>query len=210
MRFFKRIQRALDAFLAPDDNPVRSSHAIDAGRGTSSPHVDAHDELREPSDSPPPPSPPDEFDYDDSPPPPWDVAPDGSDDAGDDDDGLDGDCVTFDADDDDADYLPDDDFISGGSWNTPPPRVKRRRAVVKRVDNSSRGRSPTLATPGSGTSRAFPRSPEPHSEVRVQTRKTPNKGRLGEFHHGAIPPPGTSAAHALHTRTCICQTRRTA
>jgi len=48
MRFFKRIQRALDAFLAPDDNPVRSSHAIDAGRGTSSPHVDAHYELREP------------------------------------------------------------------------------------------------------------------------------------------------------------------
>jgi len=42
--------------LAPDDNPVRSSHAIDAGRGTSSPHVDAHYELREPSDSPPPPS----------------------------------------------------------------------------------------------------------------------------------------------------------
>jgi len=31
MRFFKRFQRALDAFLAPDDNPVRSSHAIDAG-----------------------------------------------------------------------------------------------------------------------------------------------------------------------------------
>ena len=47
MRFFKRIQRALDAFLAPDDNPVRSSHAIDAGRDTPSPqHVDAHDELR--------------------------------------------------------------------------------------------------------------------------------------------------------------------
>ena len=38
MRFFKRIQRALDAFLAPDDNPVRSSHAIDAGRGTPSPY----------------------------------------------------------------------------------------------------------------------------------------------------------------------------
>ena len=36
MRFFKRIQRALDAFLAPDDNPVRSSHAIDAGRDTQS------------------------------------------------------------------------------------------------------------------------------------------------------------------------------
>jgi len=36
MRFFKRIQRALDAFLAPDDHPVRSSHAIDAGRGTPS------------------------------------------------------------------------------------------------------------------------------------------------------------------------------
>ena len=46
MRFFKRIQRALDAFLAPDDNPVRSSHAIDAGRGAPSPHVDAHGELR--------------------------------------------------------------------------------------------------------------------------------------------------------------------
>ena len=36
MRFFKHFQRALDAFLAPDDNPVRSSHAIDAGRGTPS------------------------------------------------------------------------------------------------------------------------------------------------------------------------------
>jgi len=36
MRFFKRIQRALDAFLAPDDHPVRSSHAIDAGRDTPS------------------------------------------------------------------------------------------------------------------------------------------------------------------------------
>ena len=47
MRFFKRFQRALDAFLAPDDDPVRSSHAIDAGRDTPSPHVDAHDELRE-------------------------------------------------------------------------------------------------------------------------------------------------------------------
>jgi len=36
MRFFKRFQRALDAFLLPDDNSVRSSHAIDAGRGTPS------------------------------------------------------------------------------------------------------------------------------------------------------------------------------
>ena len=33
MRFFKR---ALDAFLPPDDNPVRSSHALDAGRDTPS------------------------------------------------------------------------------------------------------------------------------------------------------------------------------
>ena len=41
MRFFKRFPHALDAFLAPDDNLMRSSQAIDA---------DAHDELREPSD----------------------------------------------------------------------------------------------------------------------------------------------------------------
>ena len=47
MRFFKRIQLALDAFLAPDDTPVRSSHALDAGRDAQSPYVDAHYELRE-------------------------------------------------------------------------------------------------------------------------------------------------------------------
>jgi len=95
MRLFKRIRRALDAFLAPDDSPVRSSQATDAAPDAPpapSPRIDAREELREPSpsDSPPPPTPPDEFDYDDATPPRWDLVTDSSDGARDGlDDGLD-------------------------------------------------------------------------------------------------------------------------
>jgi len=185
MRLFKRIRRALDAFLAPDDSPVRSSQATDAAPDAPpapSPRIDAREELREssPSDSPPPPTPPDEFDYDDATPP-----RDSSDGAR---DGLDDDTFDADADDDDAgddDYLPDGDLASGDAWHTPPPRVKRRRAVIKRVDDSSRGRSPTSAIPGSGTSRASPRSPtDSPRTVRVGAARNPNR----DFH----------AAHVLH------------